>query len=203
MDDLEFIQRCVNQDKHAWAEFTDKYSNLIYKYLLSTLISYGLEPIAARQNAEDLFQQVFLSLVNNDFHRLKSFQGRNGCSLASWLRIISVTCAIDFLRRLKSQTSLEEKDEDELSLREVLTDSSRNSRDGFNLQEKLSHLKDCIEELDSDEQYFLELHLNQGLTLEQIKGHLRISRGATDMRKARIISRLKECFKNKGFELDS
>lgn len=192
MDDLEFVRRCLNQDRRAWGEFVDKYSNLIYKYLLSTLISHGIAPAAARQNAEDLFQQVLLSLVNNDFQRLKSFQGRNNCSLASWLRIISTNCAIDFLRRIRMPARLEEKDGNGLSLKEALVKN-----------ERLGHLKDCIEVLDSEEQYFLELHLNLNLTLEQIKDHLNISRGAADMRKARIVNRLKKCFKNKGFALDS
>ena len=38
--------------------------------------------------------------------------------------------------------------------------------------------------------------------LEVLKEHFRVSRGAIDMRKSRIIDRLRECFKHKGFALD-
>ncbi len=203
MDEIDFIRGCVNQAPGAWDEFVNKYSNLIYKYILSTIISYGLAPAAARQSADDIFQQVFLSLVKEDFRKLKTFEGRNNCSLASWLRIVSARAAIDFLRRLQPQTSLEEKDKDGFSLKELLTASGANSRDTFNRQEKISHLKDCVEKLGLEEQYFLELYLNQELTLGQIKDHLKISRSAADTRKNRIIGRLKECFRNKGFLSDS
>mgnify|MGYP001206554093 CR=1 FL=1 len=49
------------------------------------------------------------------------------------------------------------------------------------------------------EQYFLELFLNQGLALDEIKDHLKINRGAVDMRKGRIFQKLQDCFKKKGF----
>ena len=69
-------------------------------------------------------------------------------------------------------------------------------------REKINQLKDCIKGLNADDKYFLELHLNRGLSLAELKGVLRISRGAIDMRKSRIIGRLRECFKSKGFLLD-
>jgi len=53
--------------------------------------------------------------------------------------------------------------------------------------------------LESNEQYFLDLLLNQELTLDEVKEHLKINRGAVDMRKARILQKLQDCFKKKGF----
>jgi DNA-directed RNA polymerase specialized sigma24 family protein len=69
-------------------------------------------------------------------------------------------------------------------------------------EERAAHLKDCIEKLNIDDKYFLELHLNQGLRIEELKEHFKLSRSALDMRKSRIIDRLRECFKTKGFLLD-
>ena len=63
------------------------------------------------------------------------------------------------------------------------------------------HLEDCISRLDSDDRYFLELYLNRGFSLEELKGILRAARGAVDMRKSRIIERLRDCFRRKGFVL--
>jgi DNA-directed RNA polymerase specialized sigma24 family protein len=46
------------------------------------------------------------------------------------------------------------------------------------------------------------LLINRGLKPEELKEHLRLSRGAIDMRKSRIIERLRDCFRSKGFALD-
>ena len=56
--------------------------------------------------------------------------------------------------------------------------------------------------MNSDDKYFLELYINRGLGLDKLKAILRASRPAIDMRKARLIERLRECFKSKGFLLD-
>jgi len=69
----------------------------------------------------------------------------------------------------------------------------------LNDQDKRKTLQECISLLGSDEQYFLELFLNQALTLDEIKEHFKISRGAVDMRKGRIFQKIQDCFKKRGF----
>lgn len=202
MDDLEFVQRCVNGDKQSWDEFIDRYSRLVYNYIHSTLALKGRDKFD-RDNVNDLFQEIFLSLVKDNFKKLRSFKGKNGCSLASWLRQIAINYTIDYLRRLKPSLSLEQENEQELRLKDVIADDKISVKDMLTDEEKLERLKECIDRLNTEEQYFLEMYLNQNLALEEIKDMLGISRGALDMRKSRIIEKLKECFKDKGFMLDS
>jgi RNA polymerase sigma-70 factor (ECF subfamily) len=200
MDDFEFVRSCAKGDKRSWDEFVDKYSHLIYNYIHSTLKikGYSFSP----ENISDIFQDIFLLLTKDDFKKLKSFQGRNKCSLASWLRQVTVNFTLDSIRRIKPLVSINEEDESGFSLEDVLSDSSEPLLERLSREEKLGQLKDCIERLDSDDKYFLELHLERGLSLEELKGHLRLTRGAIDMRKSRIIEKLKKCFQSKGFVLD-
>jgi RNA polymerase sigma-70 factor (ECF subfamily) len=200
MDDLEFVQRCVKGDKRAWDEFVEKYSRLIYNYIHSILKIKG--SLLIQENIHDLFQEIFLSLVKDNYKKLKSFKGKNGCSLASWLRQVTINQTIDYLRKIRPAISIDAESDDELSLRDVLADESPKVTDKLSEEERLKHLQDCIEGLDKEDKYFLELHINNGLPLEELKDHLKISRPAVDMRKSRIIERLRQCFKSKGFQLD-
>ncbi len=202
MDDLGFVRRCVNGDKKSWNEFINRYSRLVYNYIHSVLTLKGADQ-ASPDIVNDIFQGIFLSLLKDNCQKLRSFKARNGCSLASWLRQITVNSTIDHIRRSKPILSLDQETEEKFSLRDVIPDDSISVKDMLTDEEKLGSLKDCVDKLDVDEQYFLELHINQGLSLEDVKDALRISRGAADMRKARIIDKLKECFKSKGFRLDS
>ncbi len=201
MDDLEFVQRCVKGDKRAWDEFVNKYSRLIYSSIHAVLKTKTYANFSP-DNLNDIFQEICFSLVKDNFKRLRSFEGRNQCSLASWLRQVSINATIDYLRRSKSFVSLEEKNDDELSLKDIIADTKPLVKELLLNKEKLFQLKDCIDRLDGDDKYMLELYLNQGLSLEELKGHFKVSRGTIDMRKLRIVERLRDCFKHQGFALD-
>jgi RNA polymerase sigma-70 factor (ECF subfamily) len=200
MDDLEFIRRCVNGDKQAWDEFVSKYSRLIYNYIHSVLNTKGYTLM--QDQIQDIFQEIFYSLIKDNFKKLKTFKAKNGCSLASWLRQVTLNFTIDYLRRIKPTFSIDEETEDELSLKDILTDSLPSVPDALSQKEKLGSLKECIEGLSKDDKYFVELHINRGLALEKLKDILMLTRGAIDMQKSRIINRLRECFRAKGFALD-
>jgi len=197
MDDLEFVRRCLKSDKQAWDEFVDKYSRLIYNYIHS--ISKTKGSILTQENAENIFQDIFLALIKDNFKKLRSFKARNGCSLASWLRQVVINYTIDYIRKLKPLLSIDEESDESFSLKDILTDGSISHRDTITYEEKAGHLKDCIGRLNNDDKFFLELYINRGLSLEELKDLFKISRGAIDMRKSRIVERLRECFRSKGF----
>lgn len=201
MDDLEFVQTLVKGDKRTWDEFVDKYSRLIYNYLYSVLKNRSTRQFN-QDNINDLFQEFFVNLSKDNFKKLRTFKARNGCSLASWLRSVVINFTIDYLRKSKILISLDAQNDDESSLKDMLSDGSPAITDTIAREEILVHLKDCIRGLDKNDKYFLELHMNQGLMPEALGKVLGITRSAVDMRKSRIIRRLRECFKGKGLMLD-
>jgi RNA polymerase sigma factor (sigma-70 family) len=200
MDDLRFVQACVKGDKQYWNEFLSRYSRLIYNYIYSVLTAKGRS--LAEEQIEDVFQEIFYSLIKDNYRKLSTYQGRNGCSLASWLRQVTINFTIDYLRKLKPMASIDAETEEGFSLKDVLQDLSSDTIAFLNNQDRRKALQDCLDLLEPGEQYFMELLLNQGLNLEQIRGHLKINRGAVDMRKGRIFQKLQDCFKKKGFKLD-
>ena len=200
MDDLEFVQRCLRQDKLAWKEFLARYSRLIYNYIYSVLRSAGSSCV--EQHASDIFQEIISSLISDDCRKLRSFQARNGCTLATWLRQVTVNFTIGYLRRIKPSLSIDQEDEDGFSLRDVLKDTSAGAVEKIESNQRLGALKECIERLSERDKFFLELHFNRGIRLEELRGLFRESRGAIDMQKSRLIERLRECFRSKGFALD-
>jgi RNA polymerase sigma factor (sigma-70 family) len=199
MNDLEFVRRCVKGDRRAWNEFVERYSSLIYNYIHSVLKIKGRT--CAEDNVNDLFQEIFLSLAKDNFKKLSSFQARNGCSLASWLRQVTVNFTIDYIRKLKPLVSIDEETDAGFSLAEILASNSPSVTDVLSEEERLRQLKDCIDKLALDDKYFLELHIHRGLGIAELKARFKISRPALDMRKSRIIERLRDCFKRKGFVL--
>ncbi|MFA5093428.1 MAG: sigma-70 family RNA polymerase sigma factor [Candidatus Omnitrophota bacterium] len=197
MDDLEFAQNCCKGNPQAWSEFISRYSPLIYNYIYSVLTVKGRA--VSSEQVDDIFQDIFQLLIDNNYKKLATYSGKNGCSLASWLRRVTINFTIDYLRTLKPLTSLDVEDEEGFTLVDTLKDSTPAAAEFISDQEKRKTLQECINLLELPDQYFLELFLNQRLSLDEIKESLKINRGAVDMRKSRIFDKLQECFKKKGF----
>jgi RNA polymerase sigma factor (sigma-70 family) len=53
----------------------------------------------SEQSIEDLHQNVFLSLFDRRCRKLRQYKGKNGCSLASWVRLVTGNMVLDYLRR--------------------------------------------------------------------------------------------------------
>lgn len=107
MNDFELIKCCLEKEKKAWNDFVEKFSKLVYNFILKTFKEYGAE--TNHDDVDELHNDVFLTFLENNFHVLRVFEGRNGCSLASYIRTITIRKTIDHLRSLKSNVSLDEE----------------------------------------------------------------------------------------------
>jgi len=138
MDDLAFVQSCIRQEPFAWDEFVEKYSRLIYSYIHKVLRSKGIA--ASESYAGDICQELFSSLIKDDFKKLKTFRAQNGCSLASWLRQVTVNFSIDYTRRMKPAVSLDQDEEGRGPLKNILAGSAVSALDTLIGKEKISGL---------------------------------------------------------------
>ncbi|MFA5101355.1 MAG: sigma-70 family RNA polymerase sigma factor [Candidatus Omnitrophota bacterium] len=196
MDDLKFIRACATLDHKTWSEFLNRYSRLIYTYIYRVTVNlHGLS--RNDQLIEDIFQGLLHSLIDDDCRRLRSFKGLNGCSFASWLRLVTINYTLSCLRRQRPAVPLDEEHEG-LSLKDTLRDTKSLPDEAAIYKEHAHNLKECIKRLDPDDKLLVQLHVSRRMSIESVRQVLRISRTAVDNRKSRIIKRLRECFKLKG-----
>ena len=196
-DELKLIQACVKGDKAKWDEFIRKYSRLIYNYIHSTAKIKGSQ--LTEEAVKDIFQGIFSRLIEDIYRRLKSFKAKNGCKLASWLRTITINYTLDHLSRTKPIISLDQEDDEGNSLKDVISANLVSQDEELVNKELLTQIMFCIEKMNYEEKYFIDLYIHKRLELGRIAEVLRISRGILDVRKTRIVAKLKECFKKKGF----
>ena len=178
------IASCVKGDKTTWDAFVLQYSALIYQTIRKTFALYH-----ARLNdtvVEDLFQEFFVAVLRDDFKKLRDFRGERGCTLASWLRLVTVRLTIDFLRRDKSPPS-------DLVME---FDSPTEPPDSLLAKEEERRLSCAIEQLSPRERLFVELCFRQGASAEDIAGILKISVNAVYTQKSRLLAKLRECLKS-------
>jgi RNA polymerase sigma factor (sigma-70 family) len=201
MKDLELARACVKGSTRAWEELVDQYSRLVYSLFYSLLRQRNASSVPADE-VDELFHEFFLFLRQDNYKKLKTFQGKNNAT-PTWLRQVAIHFTIDYLRRSHPLVSLDAVDgDDDLPLLDTLASSHPSPQELAQRNELLEHLTQCIARLKDEEKLFVELHINRRVPLEALTQILEAARSTVDMRKARIIGRLRECFKSKGFMLD-
>ena len=172
---------CLIGEKSSWDAFVLQYSGLVYHTIKKTFSHYHTEP--RLDVVEDLFQEYFLSLIRDNFKKLRQFKGDRGCSLASWLRVIATRRTIDFLTGQETSTAraVENAPSD-------LSDPPGSMID----QERNKLLSQVLETLPPRDRLFIQLYFQHSLTPKEVASMLRVSVSAVYTQKSRLLEKLRE-----------
>jgi RNA polymerase sigma factor (sigma-70 family) len=181
------IAGCVRGEKAAWDSFVLQYSSLVYHTIKKTLSLHHVEPHA--DLVEDLYQELFLSLLRNEYKKLRQFKGAYGCSLASWLRLLTARLTIDFLRKQATASG------------EVPSAMSRHGPDPAEPlvnEQRERLLNQAIQTLSSRDRILLDLCYRQALAAEEVAGLLKTSVNAVYAQKSRVLDKIREVLRRSG-----
>jgi len=159
-DDIKLVERCISQDKKAWDTFVEKYNRLISHSIVQTLTRYFF-PLE-NQIVEDLFHSVFLSLIEENCKKLRQFKWR--CSLSSWLHVIAARVTIDYLRKQSTGLSLNGETDDEVPLKDKLTNGNPLPDEMLEHKEEKVIFEQIKKSLTKRELIFLELYYSRELS---------------------------------------
>jgi len=178
-DFLDFLNKCVKKDKFAWDRFTDKYSNLVYKYIVKTLNRYSF--IFQNGEVDEIFNNIFLALLDEDCRRLRNFRGQNEYSFLAYLREITFHITVDFLREQRRFIDLE-KIQNCISTNDIST-----KVDYRDLSSIISKLKD---ELPERHKYLFKLIYEEDLNSSQIAEIININLNALHQLTFRMVKNI-------------
>ncbi len=97
VDERDLLQEVFEAREGAFARLLERYRPLIY----SVFASPGLD--FPRDFHDDLFQSFVLALRAGDYRKLRAFEGRNACSLATFLQVVATRFALDERRKFRRQ----------------------------------------------------------------------------------------------------
>tara|TARA_B100001971_G_C17844139_1_gene360124 strand:- start:44 stop:604 length:561 start_codon:yes stop_codon:yes gene_type:complete len=169
----DMLNACFTGDKEAWDAFVEKYTNLIYHTIHKNNADFLYHEV------EDIHNSIFLSLMENNHKKLKSFKGKNNCTLSSWLMVVTANFTKNFIKkekkRYKSHIPIE-----------------NSSNDNKNIIEELK--KKYLMKNPGDEEFY-EICFEKELPAEEIAKKLNIDKNAVYSKKSRIIGKLKKIAK--------
>jgi RNA polymerase sigma factor (sigma-70 family) len=188
--DKELINGCLAGNEAASEAFVRRFSRLVYSSIQGVIKSKGA--CISQQDVEDLHNTVFVSFFEKKGRKLRMFEGRNGCSLASWVRMITVRAVLDFLRRRRDPLSRQER-LTPLELAPEPADSAQAPAWACMVaKEQRALIEKGLQGLKTRDQLIIQLHCLEERPLAQVAVILNVSGTGIHSVKHRAIKRLKE-----------
>ena len=183
------LAKCIAGDRVAAESFVRQFSDPVYRsvqYILKKKnVSFN------HHDLEDLHNTVFLLLFEDGCRRLETFSGKNGCSLKTWLKIVTVRIVLNHLRK-KGLDSFQWKRK-QIPF-EIIYDYQSDQKDAFAMLEhyqQIEILQNSINKLSHRDRLFFKLYFNCEMPISEIAEIMNISVNNAYTVKHRAIRRLK------------
>jgi RNA polymerase sigma-70 factor (ECF subfamily) len=189
-EDLLLASRCASGEETALEALVKRFSGLIYHAVKHTFILKRVPH--TQQDLEDLHGLVFLHLLDKKCRKLGQYKGTNGCSLASWIRLITIQTVLNHLR-MRGMDSFS-WGERRSSIEDLHGEMATDGDDVIQKMEKeelMGIIEAEIHRLPVREKLLMRLHFEKGLGHDEIASLMHLSFQNVYTIKHRAIKRLR------------
>jgi RNA polymerase sigma-70 factor (ECF subfamily) len=179
----ELVDRCCRADKAAWDELAAQFYDVAKAAARQTLLR--ARRAAPDEDVENIAQTVFTSLIEEDYRRLRQFEGR--CALRSWLWSVTIRQTLNYVRgeSLRRGRSL---DAEPL----LVPEAGGREAPGASTAEQMRALDGYLSRLNSKERLALRLHYTDGLPQKNIAKILGVAENTIGALISRARAKLQE-----------
>jgi RNA polymerase sigma-70 factor (ECF subfamily) len=174
------IKQLSEKDSSAWKEFLTCYGGLIYSQVYYTLQRSNFK--IPEDEINDAVQSLLQNLMENNCKKLLTFEGRGGCSLASWLRTVATNHTLSIIRSKKQTVPIDDVNEDKLH--KNMEDSQgvieKSPRDKAFDKQILDRLQKAISKLPPRQQVIFQLYYKDEWKSQQIADFMRLTPNNVD-----------------------
>lgn len=103
--DEDLIAGMTANDPAAWRAFQAKYDRLVIRCI--TKVTRRFSSIVSQDDVREVYANLYVSLLGNDMHKLRTFDPERGNRFSSWIGLLAINAAYDYLRTLKREPQKE------------------------------------------------------------------------------------------------
>lgn len=100
-DEVTLLAGLIEDDAAAWEEFFTRYDRLIYRCI--TRVTGRFAGLITQEDVREIYANVIVNLLHRDKRKLRTFDPNRGSKLGSWIGLIAINTAYDYLRTLSRQ----------------------------------------------------------------------------------------------------
>jgi len=188
--DRELLKHVLRNDARGWIELVRRYRPLIYRCITKVTLKYA--PTLSSADLDEIYADVMMQLVRDDMHKLRIYNPARGTKLGSWIGMISVNAAYDFLRSAGRRPLLDKVD----GTLDPHEDCDRTPLDQLIEKERWDHLNSLLSDFTDKDRTFVELYYQKGLEADEIAAEMQISLKTVYSKKHKIRAHLVRCLQN-------
>lgn len=188
--DRELLRWVLRSDARGWAELVRRYRPLIYRCITKVTLKYA--PSLGSADLDEIYADVMMQLVRDDMHKLRIYNPARGTKLGSWIGMISVNAAYDFLRSAGRRPLLDKVD----GAIDPHEECDRTPLDQLIEKERWDHLNSLLSDFTDKDRTFVELYYQKGLEADEIAAEMQISLKTVYSKKHKIRAHLVRCLGN-------
>jgi RNA polymerase sigma-70 factor (ECF subfamily) len=190
--DRELLRFVLRNDARGWAELVRRFRPLIYRCITKVTLKYSSSLGTA--DLDEVYADVMMQLVRDDMHKLRIYNPSRGTKLGSWIGMISVNAAYDYLRSAARRPLLDKVDgmlepQDETAFGET----DRSPLDHLIEKERWDHLNELLSDFTDKDRTFVELYYQRGMEADEIAAEMQISLKTVYSKKHKIRAHLVRC----------
>jgi len=185
--DRELLARVLRNEQRAWGELVRRYRALIYRCITKVTCKYA--PSMAGADLDEVYAEVLMQLLRDDMHKLRMYNPTRGTKLGSWIGMITVNAAYDFLRSYGKRPLLERTD----GTLDPHEPCDRTPLDMLLEKERWTHFNDLLVDFSDKDRMFLDLYYGRGMEPEEVAEEMQISLKTVYSKKHKIRAHLKRC----------
>ena len=185
--DRELLRHVLRSEARAWAELVRRYRPLIYRCITKVTLKYA--PALGSADLDEIYADVMMQLVRDDMHKLRIYNPSRGTKLGSWIGMLSVNAAYDFLRGVGRRPLLDKTD----GTVDPHEECDRTPLDQLIEKERWEHLNSVLAEFTDKDRTFVELYYQKGMEADEIAAEMQISLKTVYSKKHKIRAHLVRC----------
>jgi len=185
--DRELLARVLRKEERAWNELVRRYRALIYRCITKVTAKYA--PYCSNADVDEVFAEVLLALLRDDCHKLRMYDPSRGTKVGSWIGIIAVNAAFDYLRSAIRRPTGDRLD----PTYDPHEPYDRTPLDMLLDKERWDHLNGMLHDFSDKDRQFLDLFYARGMEAEEVAAEMNISLKTVYSKNHKIRSHLRRC----------
>jgi RNA polymerase sigma-70 factor (ECF subfamily) len=190
--DRELLTRVLRSEERGWRELVRRYKALIYRCITKVTSKYA--PNLSVADIDEVYAEVLMQLHRDDCHKLRLYDPNRGTKLGSWIGMIAVNAAYDYLRGVARRPFLDQLD----GSLDPHQPCDRTPLDELIDKERWDTFMSMLGDFSEKDRTFMVLYYARGLEAEEVAEEMRISLKTVYSKKHKIRAHLQRCLEKAG-----